>query len=176
MKRTDTQTDRQTDKQHGNISNILCGFVEWKLYTIQKFNIAMLFLCRFISVAFKYLNHVTDCYKSRCEYYDDLGWNNNALIFNFLPSVRTMWRTCKLLRCENFLLARRILRATGPRSCVKTSLSLCCIPAVSWRRTCRRFCSRAWAELEHWLRPGCEGPLVPTITRCTKCMEFIVSK
>jgi hypothetical protein len=32
------------------------------------------------------------------------------------------------------------------------------------------------AELELWLRPGCEGLLALTITRCTKCMEFIVSK
>jgi hypothetical protein len=32
------------------------------------------------------------------------------------------------------------------------------------------------AELELWLRPGCEGLLALTITHCTKCMEFIVSK
>jgi hypothetical protein len=32
------------------------------------------------------------------------------------------------------------------------------------------------AEPELWLRPGCEGLLALTITRCTKWMEFIVSK
>jgi len=42
--------------------------------------------------------------------------------------------------------------------------------------TYRRYRSLEEAELELWLRPGCEGLLAPTITRYTKYMEFIESE
>jgi len=50
-----------------------------------------------------------------------------------------------------------------------------CIPVVSRWGKYRRCCSLVEAELELWLRPGCEGLLAPTITRYTKYVEFIVS-
>jgi hypothetical protein len=54
----------------------------------------------------------------------DAGGHHDALSFNFLHSVWTMWRACKRLRCDSFLLAACILRATGPWSEVKMSLDL----------------------------------------------------
>ena len=52
---------------------------------------------------------------------------------------------------------------------------LYCIPAMSRWGTYRRCCSLVEAELEPWLRSGCEGLLAPTVTRYTKYVEFIVS-
>ena len=60
MKRTDTQTDRHIDREYGNISSIIRGFIETKSSKVQTCNIAILFVC--LSVAFKFLNRVTDCY------------------------------------------------------------------------------------------------------------------
>jgi hypothetical protein len=47
---------------------------------------------------------------------------------------------------------------------------------VSRWRSYRRYCSRVRAGFVLRLRPGCEGLLTVTITGCTECMEFIVSK
>jgi hypothetical protein len=64
-------TDRQyvlQYKQHN------LGFVGRKALNNVKFNIAIfscVHLC--LSVALKFLKHVSECYKSWCKHYDDLG-------------------------------------------------------------------------------------------------------
>jgi hypothetical protein len=49
----------------------------------------------------------------------------------------------------------------------------CYIPAVSRRRTYRRYSSLVGVELELWLRTGCDRLLASTVTGCTKCMELL---
>jgi len=51
-----------------------------------------------LSVAFKQLNRVTDCYKSQCDHYDDLGGHHDVFSLNCRQLVIPMWRASKLLR------------------------------------------------------------------------------
>jgi len=59
---TDKPADTQTHTRYRSKSSIMIGFVERNILCNEVFNIAMLFV--FLSVAFKFLNRVTDCYKS----------------------------------------------------------------------------------------------------------------
>jgi len=52
-----------------------------------------------LSVAFKFLNHVT-LLQIRCEHYDGLGEHQEALGFVCRHLVLTEWRACELLWCE----------------------------------------------------------------------------
>jgi len=68
-----------TNRHYGNMSRIM-------------------FVC--LSVAFKFMNRVTDCYKSQCEPYDDLAGRHDALCFNCRHLVITKWRASELSSCE----------------------------------------------------------------------------
>ena len=61
-------------------------------------------LCVCLSVAFKLLNHVTNCYKSVVNIMVTLGASRH-LTLNFLQSVIKIWRRGELLRCEPHLRA-----------------------------------------------------------------------
>ena len=65
----------QTDTSYVTVSSILHGLMERKAFKNAQVNIAMLF-CVFVcvSVSFKFLNCVTDCYKSGVNIMMSLGW------------------------------------------------------------------------------------------------------
>jgi len=75
-----------TNRQNGSINSIMTDFWEGKLSKIHTFDIAMLFVCPCVSVclsvAFKFLNHLTDCYKSDVNIMVTLGGHQNDLGYN----------------------------------------------------------------------------------------------
>jgi hypothetical protein len=77
-----------------------------------------------LSVAFRILNLVTDSYKSGVNILMTFEGHHDDWGFNFLHWKWTMWRACEILRYKRFLLAGRILCATGLWSNVNISLSL----------------------------------------------------
>jgi nanoRNase/pAp phosphatase (c-di-AMP/oligoRNAs hydrolase) len=89
-------TSTQTDTSYVTVSSILHGLLERKAFKNAQVNIAMLF-CVFVcvSVAFKFLNCVTDCYKSSVNIMMSLGGrvggggHHDASSFNFLISILT---------------------------------------------------------------------------------------
>jgi hypothetical protein len=69
---SEDEANRHTDREFCNISSIMLCFMGNKVLYNVKDNIAILFLCP-VSVAYKFLMRVTECYKCRCEHSDDPG-------------------------------------------------------------------------------------------------------
>ena len=73
------------------------SFIKSKIYNRHVVRVS---LCVCLSIAFKTLNLVSNCYKIRCEIYDDFWGHHDALGLIWRRLVITKRRACELLRCE----------------------------------------------------------------------------